>query len=51
MQTKMKQNRGSRLIAIAAVVAVLALLAGAGAVFGSESGFGFLPDASWAEGA
>jgi len=52
MQTDKKTHRGSTLIAVVAVVAVLALLAGAGAAFGLGSGFGgFVPDASWAEGA
>jgi Tfp pilus assembly protein PilE len=40
-----KHKQGSTLIALLVVVAVIALAAGA-----AYAGFGFVPDASWAEG-
>ena len=47
MRNKRKTHRGTTLIALLAIVAVLA--AATGAIV--PNGFGFSPDASWVEGA
>jgi hypothetical protein len=47
MLRKKKTHRGTTIIALLAVVAALASAPGASAA----SGFGFLPEASWVDGA